>query len=137
VPQVPFSSLDSEDPRELWSTLEAQRDAGMDNLAIPHNGNVSGGLMYARTDYDGGAFDAPTRAAQPQRADQRDPAGQGSSETHPVLSPEDEFAGFEIFDQLLAEKITPSEPKGSYARDALRTGIEFAHSEGFNPTVSA
>lgn len=134
VPELPFSSLDSEDPRDLWSALEEQRESGMQVFAIPHNGNVSGGLMYDRVAYDGSAFNA--RYAE--RRMENEPVSEifqvkGSSETHPDISPEDEFAGFEIYDQLLASKVIFAEPEGSYSRDALRTGIEFSHSEGFNP----
>ncbi|MFT5033427.1 MAG: hypothetical protein ACI9OO_001359, partial [Bacteroidia bacterium] len=134
VPELPFSSVDSEDPRDLWSALEHQRELGMQVFAIPHNGNVSGGLMYDRVAYDGSSLDADYAL----RRMKNEPISEifqvkGSSETHPKISPTDAFADFEIYDQLLSAKTIFSEPKGSYSRDALRAGIEFSHNEGFNP----
>ncbi len=134
VPELPFSSVDSQDPRDLWSALERQRELGMQVFAIPHNGNVSGGRMYDRVAYDGSKLDADYAV----RRMLNEPISEifqvkGSSETHPNISPTDAFAGFEIYDELLAAELIFSEPKGSYSRDALRTGIEFSHSEGFNP----
>lgn len=134
VPDLPYSSVESLDPRDLWDALDAQRAEGKVMLAIPHNANVSNGLMYARGQYDG----SPIDEAYARQRVRNEPISEilqikGTSDTHPLLSPEDEFANFEIYDAQLSLSGEASDPSGSYARDALRTGIEFAHSEGFNP----
>jgi len=134
VPDIPYSSLNSEDPRDLWSELERQREAGKRVFAIPHNGNASNGLMYDSVMFDG----SPMNADYAERRMRNEPISEifqvkGSSEAHPSLSPEDEFANFELVERRLAQEGGISQPEGSYTRDALRTGIEMAHNAGFNP----
>jgi len=134
VPGIPYSSLNSEDPRDLWAELERQRGEGKRVFAIPHNGNASNGLMYDSVMFDGSSMNADYAATRMRN----EPLSEiyqvkGSSETYPSLSPDDEFAGFEIVDKRLAREGGISEPKGSYIRDALRTGIEMSHEQGFNP----
>jgi hypothetical protein len=136
VPEFPFTSLDSENPEDLWDALDKQRADGKIVLAIPHNGNVSNGLMYDRVQYDG----SPLTAEYTEQRLRNEPVSEimqikGTSDTHPLLSPEDEFANFEIMSSQLSPTGAYSEPRGSYSRDALRAGIEFSHSEGFNPYV--
>jgi hypothetical protein len=134
VPAIPFSSLDSDNPEDLWDALDAQRAQGKRVMAIPHNGNVSNGLMYDRVQFDG----SPMTAQYAQQRMRNEPVSEimqikGTSETHPLLSPEDEFADFEIMTSQLSASGAFSEPRGSYARDALRAGLEMSHREGFNP----
>jgi hypothetical protein len=134
VPDFPYSSLDSEDPEQLWRALESQRREGMEVLAIPHNGNVSNGKMYDRVTLSGGRLSARYAEARMRN----EPISEifqvkGQSEAHPSLSGEDEFADFELFEQVMSARPGWSEPRGSYARDALRTGLELSAREGFNP----
>ena len=134
VPTLPYTSIDSDNPEDLWDALDRQRGEGKIMMAIPHNGNVSNGLMYDRVQYDG----SPITADYAEQRLRNEPVSEilqikGTSDTHPLLSPEDEFADFEILSSQLSVSGAFSEPRGSYARDALRAGIEFSHEEGFNP----
>jgi hypothetical protein len=134
VIDAPFSSIDSDNPEDLWTVLEREREKGNDNLAIPHNGNASNGLMYDRKTHKG----EPLTAAYASRRMANEPLSEifqvkGSSETHPDLSPDDPFAGHELFTTIFNPAGDTGKVPGSYARDALRTGLEYAHQQGFNP----
>ncbi len=134
VPVRPFSALDSEDPLELWQALEKQRVQGQDAIAIPHNANLSNGLMYGRNDFSGNAITADySRLRLKNEPISEILQVKGASETHPLLSEQDEFANFEIHDLRLSSDGTKSQPSGSYARDALRTGLVLDAQLGVNP----
>ena len=103
VAAVPFSSFDSIYPEDLWTYLEIQRNQGIEVFAIPHNSNVSNGWMFSERKFLEGPIDA--RYARRQAANEplfEMAQTKGTSETHPVVSPNDEFADFEPFDNLIS-----------------------------------
>ena len=103
VPEMPFSSIDSSHPEDLWSWMDAQRKAGNELLAISHNANLSDGHMYPiDVDSNGRPIDAAWAASR-DRNERLVEIKQikGQSETHPLLSPNDEFANYEIMSYLL------------------------------------
>ncbi len=134
LPSIPFSSIDGPTPPDLWEFLRSERAIGRAVMAIPHNPNLSEGLAYRITDENGERLDL---VSPPDRSD-LEPISEilqikGSSETHPLLSSLDEFADFELAGTVPGREVTLTSVKGAYARDALRSGISMAHSEGFNP----
>ena len=132
----PFSAADSVRPEDLWNFLEKIRKDGYEALAIPHNANASDGLMFDWVESRRKPIDqayAEERAANEPLVEIVQQKGQ--SETHPILSPTDEFANFEVMDFLKADRFgNSSKLAGSYIRDALGRGMEIArHVGGINP----
>jgi hypothetical protein len=130
---VPFSSFDSIYPEDLWTYLEIQRNQGIDTFAIPHNGNVSNGWMYSPNKFLGGPMDA--RYARRQQ--ENEPLTEihqtkGNSEAHPLLSPNDEFAKFEEFPNLISLGV-PGQVTHGFVRQGLVTGMKLESELGHNP----
>jgi hypothetical protein len=130
---APYTSQDSNKPEDLWTYLESNRKNGSEGLAIPHNSNASGGLMYDWKD----SYGRPIDQAYAERRALNEPLSEigqnkGVSETHPALSPNDEFANFEIFDRLLLGT-QKSSIYGSYVRDAYGRGLILQQTLGVNP----
>lgn len=132
VPERPFSALDGPQPTDLWRFLRTERSLGRKVLAIPHNANLSQGLMYGIGGPEGAVDQVPSDRSSLEPLSEIFQV-KGSSETHPLLSSLDEFADFEIADAVPGREVTLETVSGSYARDALRRGISFSHREGFNP----
>ena len=135
VPAMPFSAVDSDDPRELWKWMDGQRAAGNELLAITHNSNLSNGLMFTtETDDRGRPIDkawAETRMRNEPLAELKQVKGQ--AETTPGLSPNDEFANYEVVVwQLLGAKGDPRN-YGSYVRQAYKDGLVLGETLGVNP----
>ena len=135
VPERPFSSMDSNRPEELWALLDDWRAGGGDDaIAIPHNSNASKGLMYPLED----SFGKPVDAAYAERRLRNEPVTEispfkGTSETHPKLATNDEFADFEIWNTVVGAPIPIEPAEGSYVRNALARGLLLADAQGFNP----
>ena len=132
-PRAPFSAFDSIYPEDLWTYQEVQRNAGVENFAIPHNGNVSDGWMYSPNKFLGGPMDA--RYARRQQANEpltEMTQTKGSSDTHPALSPNDEFADFELYTNMINVG-QPSQIKYGYIRQGLVEGMILEDKLGSNP----
>jgi len=134
-PETTFSALDSVKREDLWTYQEVQRAMGHENFSIPHYGNVSNGLMFAPTTSSGVTISKHWA----ERLNRNTVATEilqtkGSSETHPALSPNDEFAGFETsYKHLLGTGGVVGRINNGYVRRALTDGVGFQEMIGANP----
>ncbi len=136
---LPFSAFDSIHPEDLWDALAAyESTTGGQVLAIPHNANISNGLMFAETMSNG----KPINRAYAEVRSRWEPLLEvtqmkGDGEAHPFLSTEDEFADYETWDFGNAgSPITPKQDsmlQYEYARSALKLGLRHEDNLGVNP----
>ena len=134
APDRLFTTLDSPRPDALWGWMDKQRAAGHDVLAIPHNSNASNGMMFAFGSYNG----APVDRAEAELRRRNEPVVEitqvkGTSETHPLLSPNDEWSNFEIYDNLIGGQLPSYVTDGSFIRQGLARGFQLEENLGVNP----
>jgi hypothetical protein len=135
---LPFSAFDSQDPEDLWKYMASYEDkTGGSVLAIPHNGNLSNGLMFAVERLNGKPIDkkyAVTRMRWEPLYEVTQIKGDG--EAHPKLSPEDEFADYGTWDKGDIAGVKPKQDRMlqyEYARTALQIGLGVQQRVGANP----
>jgi Protein of unknown function (DUF3604) len=139
-PFTTYPPAGSTTPEDLWKVLKAYEDkTGGQVLAIAHNGNLSNGQMFPwdvnpanKQPLDGPYAETRMRWEPLYEVTQI----KGDGEAHPVLSPSDEFANFEIWDKgnlNLSEKKTNEMLQGEYARAALQSGLQLEQKLGANP----
>jgi len=134
----PISAFDSNDPEDLWKWLQAYEDkTGGSILAIPHNGNISSGRMFSLQTLSGNPITreyAETRMRWEPLYEVTQYKGDG--ETHPYLSPDDEFADFESWDKANLAMLRAHKDeyfKTEYARSGLQLGLQQQEQLGVNP----
>jgi len=136
---LPFSAFDSEDVEDLWDFMAAyEKNTGGQVQAIPHNGNLSSGTMFLpKHQKTGEPIDADYAKARLRWEPVIEVTqAKGTGEAHPFLSPEDEFAGFEIVDSTNLGGTVPHTPdmlQYEYARSALKMGLSLEETLGSNP----
>jgi len=135
---LPISQYDTQDPEELWQWMsDAEKRAGVRLLAIPHNGNLSSGLMFDDVTF---TSRKPLTRDYAERRMRWEPLYEvtqikGDGEAHPALSRNDEFADFETWDKgsfgvtVHTAAMLPHE----YAREALKRGLRYEEKQGVNP----
>ena len=134
-PDVQFSTIDSDRAEDLWTYLEVQRNMGHETFAIPHNSNLSNGLMFPTRN----SYGQPIDKAWMKRRAENEVAieilqTKGTSDTHPALSPGDEFADFEgEFKHMLGTGGVVAKVNNSFYRGAIIDGVGWQESEGVNP----
>ena len=135
---VPFSQFDSQNPEDLWRHLDDFRTrTGARILAIPHNGNLSNGLMFSPSTVAGRSYPrdlALLRASLEPIVEVTQIKGDG--EAHPLLSPDDEFADYETWDKSNLNGTEAKKPEMiqyEYAREALKNGLKMRQRLGVNP----
>ena len=127
VPTYPISALEATTPEQLWAVLQKMAEGGATVMAIPHNSNLSKGLLFADAKSDGQPFDKNYA----QMRQQWEPLvemhqAKGNSEVHAMFWKNDEFADFENYDYGFPEQ-------SNYIRHALKKGLEYEAKLGVNP----
>ncbi|MBT8438899.1 MAG: DUF3604 domain-containing protein [Gammaproteobacteria bacterium] len=135
---LPFSAFDSQDPEDLWKYMASYEEkVGGSILAIPHNGNLSNGLMFAVERLNGKSIDkeyAETRMRWEPLYEVTQIKGDG--EAHPKLSPTDEWADYGTWDKGDIAGVKPKQDdmlQYEYARTALQVGLGVQQKTGANP----
>jgi len=135
---LPFSAFDSQDPEDLWAYMaKYEEKTGGSLLAIPHNGNLSNGLMFAVERMNGKPIDrqyAETRMRWEPLYEVTQIKGDG--EAHPKLSPEDEWADYGTWDKGDIAGFKAKQDRMlqyEYARTALQIGLQQEQKIGVNP----
>ncbi|MDP2580758.1 DUF3604 domain-containing protein [Shimia thalassica] len=140
VPFLMAPPAGSPNPRDLWKWMQNYEDTtGGDVLAIPHNPNLSNGIMFALNDTfrDGEAFDPEylkTRSTWERLVEINQT--KGTSEAHPMLSPADDFADYELWDWSNLDLSAPKTPEmlaTEYVRETLKNGLAMGAENGTNP----
>jgi len=159
---IPFSAIDSRKPEDLWNFLkEYNSSTGGEAISISHNSNISGGRMFPSEN----SYGEPIDSAYANMRNRWEPLVEatqvkGDSETHPALSPDDQFADYETWEGNIGRSQTKrlvrisntgdcKDPlnykcykykeeeedryKGSYVRSGLRRGLEIEKKIGVNP----
>lgn len=137
IKSLPYSAYDSEDPEKLWEYMQnLEKTTGAKVLAIPHNGNLSNGLMFDDITL---TSKKPIDADYATRRMRWEPIYEvtqmkGDGEANPKLSPNDEFADFETWDK---GSFAAAKEKGmiekEYAREAYKRGLQYEAKLGVNP----
>jgi hypothetical protein len=134
---LPFSNYDSTDPEDLWKWMAAYEGRSGDRvLAIPHNGNLSNGLMFDTVTL---LDRRPLDRDYAERRMRWEPIYEvtqikGDGETHPALSPNDEFADYGTWDRgSFGAAKDPGMIDREYAREALKRGLALEKTLGANP----
>ncbi len=131
----PWTRIDSINPEDLWTWQDRLREKGVDTISMPHNSNGSNGQMFEMESFKGNALNVEY-AEKRMRNEPLVEITQvkGTSETHPLLSPDDEWADFEIMDVRVGSRPpTYSKPSGSYVREAYLNGLTLEFTKQGNP----
>ncbi len=137
--RLPLTTFETQDPEDLWAWMSSyEQETGGRLLAIPHNGNMSNGRMFEEQRFDGSPM-TPEWASQRNRYERLYEVTQikGQSESHPYLSPNDEFAAWDLWDR--GNLILNPKPHGKddyqyeYWREALKSGLRLEDQLGTNP----
>jgi hypothetical protein len=137
-PFTVYPPYGSDNPADLWKWMKAYEDkTGGDVLAIAHNGNLSNGLMFPVTE----SFGKPVDREYVETRDHWErlyevSQTKGTGEAHPALSPNDEFANFELWDKGNLDGSVAKKPEMlgfEYARSAYKSGLKLGQELGTNP----
>lgn len=135
---IPISNYDTTDPEDLWQWMaDYEMNTGGQVLAIPHNGNLSNGLMFDdvtltdKKDINRDYAERRMRWEPVYEVTQM----KGDSEAHPFLSPNDEFADYGTWDKgsFGPEPKTKEMLPREYAREAYKRGLKYEQNLGANP----
>jgi len=133
VPDLPFTAIDSENPRDLWEWMKTQKENGSQVFAVPHNSNGSKGLMFPDMDFTGKPIDQEYARLRSEMEPSIEMMQiKGNSEVFPKFWSNDEFANFENA-MSIQDFGGRSFEERNFVRYGLKRGLKYQEDLGVNP----